>query len=58
MDGWVDVPLGRLEQYQRHIDPVPPAGGMGASTFGAAAPPGWWLSRANLPTAASFGTSA
>jgi hypothetical protein len=22
---WVDVPLGRLEQYQRHIDPVPPA---------------------------------
>jgi hypothetical protein len=19
---WVDVPLGRLEQYQRHIDPV------------------------------------
>ena len=19
-DGWVDVPLGRLEQYQRHID--------------------------------------
>ena len=26
-DGWVDVPLGRLEQYQRHIDPVPAAGG-------------------------------
>ena len=23
---WVDVPLGRLEQYQRHIDPVPPPG--------------------------------
>jgi hypothetical protein len=21
-DDWVDVPLGRLEQYQRHIDPV------------------------------------
>src|SRR5262249_26984822 len=21
---WVDVPLGRLEQYQRPIDPVPP----------------------------------
>ena len=21
--GWVDVPLGRLEQYQRHIDPEP-----------------------------------
>ena len=28
-DGWVDVPLGRLEQYQRHIDPVPAAGGGG-----------------------------
>src|SRR6185437_13438825 len=22
LDDWVDVPLGRLEQYQRHIDPV------------------------------------
>src|SRR5215475_69467 len=22
-DDWVDVPLGRLEQDQRHIDPVP-----------------------------------
>ena len=26
-DGWVDVPLGRLEQYQRHIDPAPAGGG-------------------------------
>ena len=25
-DGWVDGPLGRLEQYQRHIDPVPAPG--------------------------------
>jgi len=23
VDDWVDVPLGRLEQYQRHIDPEP-----------------------------------
>ena len=30
-DGWVDVPLGRLEQYQRHIDPVPAPGGGGVS---------------------------
>ena len=30
-DGWVDVPLGRLEQYQRHIDPAPAGGGGGAA---------------------------
>jgi len=30
LDDWVDVPLGRLEQYQRHIDPVPAGGGGGA----------------------------
>jgi hypothetical protein len=26
VDDWVDVPLGRLERYQRHIDPVPVPG--------------------------------
>ena len=31
-DGWVDVPLGRLEQYQRHIDPVPVPGGAGTGS--------------------------
>ena len=30
---WVDVPLGRLEQYQRHIDPVPPLGGAAVAAF-------------------------
>ena len=29
---WVDVPLGRLEQYQRHIDPVAPPGDAAAAT--------------------------
>jgi len=29
---WVDVPLGRLEQYQRHIDPAAPPGDAGAET--------------------------
>src|SRR5690348_4408561 len=37
---WVDVPLGRLEQYQRHIDPVPPPGrtrdGLGTGGHGTA----------------------
>jgi hypothetical protein len=32
------VPLGRLEQYQRHIDPVPPLGDGGVATAVNAAP--------------------
>jgi hypothetical protein len=31
-EGWVDVPLGRLEQYQRPIDPVAPPGDAAAAT--------------------------
>jgi len=33
-DDRVDVPLGRLEQYQRHIDPEPRARGAGAGVGG------------------------
>jgi len=29
---WVDVPSGRLEQYQWHIDPKPPACGAAVVT--------------------------